>query len=205
MAFFIKKRNAQQPPFLFVGLGNPGIQYQRTRHNVGFWALEALAQAWGVSVTKSRAKALVGEAKVGDQRVVLVLPQTYMNLSGQSVNQLMQWYKVPPARVAVLYDDVDLPAGRIRVRPGGSAGTHNGMRSIITECGMQDFPRIRIGIGPKPPMMELADYVLAKLKDQEYQVLEQAAQTAAKAAQTLLNHGVEQAMAEFNVKTPAKE
>lgn len=199
MALFLK-RSPQQPPFLFVGLGNPGIQYERTRHNVGFWALQALAREWGIAVTKNRAKALVGEGKAGGQRVALVLPQTYMNLSGQSVSQLMQWYKAPAARVAVLYDDVDLPAGRIRVRPGGSAGTHNGMRSIVSECGMQDFPRIRIGIGPKPPVMDLADYVLAKLSAEQERVLREAAQTAAQAAQVLLEGGVEAAMARFNGK-----
>lgn len=202
---FMFKRSAQQAPFLFVGLGNPGIQYQRTRHNVGFWAVQALADAWGISITKKRAKALVGEGKVDHQRVVLVMPQTYMNLSGQSVAELMQWYKVPPERVAVLYDDVDLPVGRIRIRPNGSPGTHNGMRSIVEQCATQQFPRIRIGIGPKPAVMDLADYVLAKLDQQEYQRLQQATQYSAQAAQVLLSDGVQAAMAQFNGQGGVKE
>lgn len=204
MALF-SKRGTEQSPFLFVGLGNPGIQYERTRHNVGFWAVEALAKDLGIAITKSKSKALVGEGKVDDQRVVLALPQTYMNLSGISVNQLMQWYKVPASRVAVLYDDVDLPSGRIRIRAGGSAGTHNGMRSIVGECGMQDFPRIRIGIGPKPAVMDLADYVLAKLTGEQEQVLRSATDAAAQAARVLLEGGAEAAMARFNGKTSGKE
>lgn len=198
MPLIFRRKNAQEPPMLFVGLGNPGLQYERTRHNVGFWAVETLAQRWGIRLDKNRDRAKVGEGRVEGQRVVLALPQTYMNDSGRSVAPLSQWYKTPPGHIAVLLDDVDLPAGRLRIRPGGSSGTHNGMRSIVRECGFEDFPRIRIGIGPKPEARDLAGYVLAKLSAEEEKLLRQATDDAAAAAEVLLLQGVDAAMAKYN-------
>ena len=147
--------------FLLVGLGNPGDKYARTRHNAGFDVIELLADKLNAPLNKKLCKAKVAETRVGNERVALAQPQTYMNLSGESVAALMNWYKVPPENLVVCYDDVDLDFGRLRVRKGGSAGTHNGMRSIIYLLGRDDFPRVRVGMGRAPAGWELADYVLA--------------------------------------------
>ena len=136
--------------YLIVGLGNPGAKYQFTRHNTGFNAVEVLAQRLEIRLDKLKCKARIGEGRLGDERVVLAQPQTYMNLSGESVRELLNWYKCPLEHMIVIYDDIDLPPGRIRIRAKGSAGTHNGMRNIIYQLGRDDFPRVRIGIGRQP-------------------------------------------------------
>ena len=135
---------------LIVGLGNPGAKYARTRHNVGFDVVEILAARNQIELNRTRCKAKVGEGRIGNVRVALAQPQTYMNLSGEAVTQLVNWYKVAPEELLVVYDDVDLPFGRVRIRPKGSAGTHNGMRNILYLLGRDDFPRLRVGIG-RPP------------------------------------------------------
>lgn len=147
--------------YLVIGLGNPGRKYEHTRHNAGFDVVDVLSQKYGIPIGKSRGKALTGEGMIRGEKVVLALPQTYMNLSGQSVTELINWYKPEPEQVIVIYDDVDLPDGKVRFRPSGSAGTHNGMRNIIELTGRSDFPRIRVGTGRPPEYMDLKDYVLS--------------------------------------------
>ncbi len=147
--------------YLVVGLGNPGSKYARTRHNVGFDVVELLADRLGVRISKLKCKALYAEAKVGSERVVIAQPQTFMNLSGQSVVELMNWFKVPVQNLIVCYDDIDLELGALRVRAKGSAGTHNGMRSIVYLLGSDQFPRVRVGISKPAPGWDLADHVLA--------------------------------------------
>ena len=154
--------------FVVVGLGNPGRKYEHTRHNVGFDVIDILSQKHDIPLRKSRCKAVVGEGVIGGEKVVLALPQTFMNLSGESVVQLVNWYKPEMDQLIVCYDDVDLPEGKVRFRPSGSSGTHNGMRNIIYLMGRDDFPRVRVGIGRPPEYMDLKDFVLM-----EYQTKEQ--------------------------------
>ncbi len=186
---------------LIVGLGNPGAKYEHTRHNVGFDVVSVLSQKLNVPIKRLRCKAVVGEGTVDGQRVALCLPQTFMNLSGECVQALMSWYKVPPENLIVIYDDVDLPPGKLRVRPFGGPGTHNGMRSIVELTGTEAFPRIRVGIGPQPEGWELADWVLSRYATQEErQVAFDAYVNAADAALCLVREGVEAAMRKYNAK-----
>ena len=148
------------PIYIVVGLGNPGRKYERTRHNAGFDVIELLAGRLNARLNKLKCKAVLAEANIGGERVVLAQPQTFMNLSGESVVQLVNWYKVDMDHLILCYDDADLPAGRLRVRGKGSAGTHNGMRSVIYLLGRDDFPRVRVGIGAPPEGVDIADYVL---------------------------------------------
>lgn len=192
--------------YLIVGLGNPGAKYHRTHHNAGFDVLEILADALGIQITKPRCKAYVGEGLIGRERVALAKPQTYMNLSGESVVQLLNWYKVDMDHLIVVYDDVDLPLGTVRVRAKGSAGTHNGMRSIIYLTGRDDFPRVRVGIGRPPEKWDLADYVLSGYATKEEREIAFAAyQKAAEAIQTLVKDGTAKAASFANAtKSPQK-
>ena len=153
--------------YLIVGLGNPGAQYAHTRHNVGFDVVDTLARKLGVTIGRERDEALLGECFIAGQKTILALPQTYMNLSGEAVSRLVRWYRLPPENLMVVYDDVDLPQGAIRIRKNGSAGTHNGMRSVIGLLGRQDFPRLRVGVGKKPEGWELADWVLSHYQTEE--------------------------------------
>ncbi len=146
---------------LIVGLGNPGKKYEHTRHNVGFDVVDIISQKTGIPIGRDRCKASVGEGLYKGEKLALARPQTFMNLSGYSVQGLAQWYKIQPEQLLVIFDEVDLPLGKLRLRASGSAGTHNGMRSILDEYGRQDFPRLRVGIGPRPEGWELADWVLA--------------------------------------------
>ncbi|HWQ51979.1 MAG TPA: aminoacyl-tRNA hydrolase [Terriglobales bacterium] len=151
----------QKPKYLIVGLGNPGREYRLTRHNVGFMAVDYLAQTVKADIRKLKFHALTGNAVVAGVPVLLMMPQTYMNLSGEAVGEAARFYKLPPERVIVIFDDADLPLGTLRVREKGSSGGHNGIKSIIAHLGSEEFPRVKIGIGPKPhPEMELADFVL---------------------------------------------
>lgn len=153
--------------FLVIGLGNPGAKYARTRHNAGFDVVEILASQMGIRLHKLRYRALIGEGVYEGKRIILAQPQTFMNLSGESVRPLVQWYKPGLSNIIVVYDDVDLPPGTIRVRPSGSAGTHNGMRSVISELGEKDFPRVRVGIGNPPPEFELFDWVVSHYETEQ--------------------------------------
>ena len=184
--------------YIVVGLGNPEKKYEHTRHNVGFDVLQVLSQKLNIPLNKLRCKALTGEGRIGGERVVLAAPQTYMNLSGQSVAELLRWYKADAKHLIVVYDDVDLPQGRLRVRAGGSAGTHNGMRNIVYLTGRDDFPRVRIGIGKPEPGRDLAAYVLGKYPPEARQAMFDAFLRAADAVQAIVTDGAEAAMARFN-------
>lgn len=184
--------------YIVVGLGNPEKKYEHTRHNVGFDVLQVLSQKLDIPLNKLRCKALTGEGRIGGERVVLAAPQTYMNLSGQSVVELLRWYKADAKHLIVIYDDVDLPQGRLRVRAGGSAGTHNGMRNIVYLTGRDDFPRVRIGIGKPEPGRDLAAYVLGKYPPEARQAMFDAFLRAADAVQAIVTDGAEAAMARFN-------
>lgn len=184
--------------YIVVGLGNPEKKYEHTRHNVGFDVLQVLSQKLDIPLNKLRCKALTGEGRIGGERVVLAAPQTYMNLSGQSVVELLRWYKADAKHLIVVYDDVDLPQGHLRVRAGGSAGTHNGMRNIVYLTGRDDFPRVRIGIGKPEPGRDLAAYVLGKYPPEARQAMFDAFLRAADAVQAIVTDGAEAAMARFN-------
>ncbi len=189
--------------YLIVGLGNPGTQYEHTRHNVGFDVLTLLAQKLNVSISRRRGGALTGEALVNGEKVVLAKPQTYMNLSGNAVQELMHWYKTEPSHLMVIYDDIDLEPGFIRIRKDGSAGTHNGMRSIVGQIGTQAFPRIRVGVGAKRNGYDLADWVLSHYNTpEERQVAYDAYQLAADAALEYVHAGIESAMRKYNTPKP---
>ena len=184
--------------YIVVGLGNPEKKYEHTRHNVGFDVLQVLSQKLDIPLNKLRCKALTGEGRIGGERVVLAAPQTYMNLSGQSVVELLRWYKADAKHLIVVYDDVDLPQGRLRVRAGGSAGTHNGMRNIVYLTGRDNFPRVRIGIGKPEPGRDLAAYVLGKYPPEARQAMFDAFLRAADVVQAIVTDGAEAAMARFN-------
>jgi PTH1 family peptidyl-tRNA hydrolase len=192
--------------YIIVGLGNPGKRYENTKHNMGFLAIDLIAERNGIKINKIKHKALCGEGAVAGQRVLLAKPQTYMNLSGESVRAVTDYYKLPSSGLLVLYDDVDIPIGHIRIRGKGSAGTHNGMRSIIGSLGCEDFPRIRIGIsdGERERGEALVSYVLGGFRKQRVKEAEEAIVKAADAAECLLREGVEAAMNRYNAKPPEK-
>lgn len=180
--------------YVIVGLGNPGNKYSHTRHNVGFDVVEILSQKYNIPLVKLRCKAVIGEGNIRGERVALVQPQTFMNLSGESVVQLMNWYKIETDHLIVIYDDVDLPEGKIRFRPSGSAGTHNGMRNIIYLMGKDDFPRIRVGTGRPPEGWDLKDWVLAHYEThEERETMFKAYMGAADIVAELIEKGVEPA------------
>ena len=184
---------------IIVGLGNPGDKYVRTRHNVGFDVVGILAEKENIPVKKIKCHALVGEGVIDGEKVVLALPQTYMNLSGQAVVDLMNWYKVSPEDVLIIVDDIDLPMGQVRIRPHGGAGTHNGLRNIVYLTGSDRFPRIRVGVGQKPEGWDLADWVLSKYQTEEdRKVMFDAYLYAADAARAVVTKGVDKAMNLFN-------
>ena len=157
--------------WLVVGLGNPGNKYTYTWHNCGFLTTEVLAQRNGISVTKSKYKGYYGKGKISGEDAIILRPQTFMNLSGESVIEAAKFFKIPPSNIIVVYDDIDIPVGKIRVRPSGSAGTHNGMKSVIQMLGSQDFPRVRIGCGPVPEKWNLVDFVLAEIFDEQKETM----------------------------------
>ena len=184
---------------VIIGLGNPGAKYAHTRHNVGFDVVDILSQRWNVPLKKAKCKALVGEGAFEGERVALAQPQTYMNLSGESVVDLVNWYKPEPDGLIVVYDDCDLPFGKFRLRGGGSAGTHNGMRSILYLLGREDFARARVGIGRPPEGWDLRDFVLQQYATkEERQVAFDAYVRAAEAVECWVKDGIEAAMQRYN-------
>ncbi len=184
-----------------VGLGNPGEKYEHTRHNAGFDVVSILSAKWDIPLKKLKCKAVLGEGVVGGQKVVLIKPQTYMNESGLSVAEALNWYKLDPKEMLIVVDDIDLPFGQVRVRAGGGPGTHNGMRSILQCTGSGDFPRIRVGMGSPPAGWDLADYVLGHFNTaQEQETAFSAYQTAAEAAGCWVQEGIDRAMNQFNRK-----
>jgi PTH1 family peptidyl-tRNA hydrolase len=187
--------------YIIVGLGNPGSKYWNTRHNVGYAALDALAEQLHTKVDRVKFQGLLGQGTIDGHKVVLLKPTTYMNLSGQSVQAAARFYKVPPEHILVLSDDISLEPGRLRVRKSGSAGGHNGLKSIISCIGSQEFPRIKIGVGAKPhPDYDLADWVLGTFPLTEREAMDQVYQRAAEAAVTLITKGPEAAANNFNGK-----
>lgn len=178
--------------YVIVGLGNPGAKYERTRHNVGFEIIDILARRNKIQVDRNKCKAIVGEGTIGGHRCVLCKPQTFMNLSGESVVQLSNWYKPEYDQLIVLYDDVDLPEGKVRFRADGSAGTHNGMRNIIALLGKTNFPRIRVGIGRPPEKWDLKDYVLTRPETEEKEtIMNEGYVKAAQAVEVYLKEGLD--------------
>jgi len=185
--------------YIVAGLGNPGLVYRKSRHNAGFQALDALADRLHIRVTKRGMNGIYGEGIVAGERVVLVKPQTYMNLSGDCVQKLAHFYKVPPENIIVMYDDIDLPVGSLRIRANGSAGTHNGMRSVVACLNSQNFPRVRIGVGGSGDA-ELKDHVLGKPSKAEQKLLETAFENAAEAAELIIRGDLSAAQMRFNKK-----
>ena len=185
--------------FIIAGLGNPGKKYERTRHNMGFMALDLLADKYGIKVDRLKFKALTGEGRIEGRKVLLVKPQTYMNLSGESIRDVMNFYKEPIENLIVIYDDIDIPEGTLRIRAGGSAGTHNGMRNIIYLLGEDGFPRIRVGIGGER-RADLVDYVIGKVTEKEADALWDALNKAAEAAADIVINDVAHAMQEYNIR-----
>lgn len=186
--------------YLIVGLGNPGLKYKNTRHNAGFMAIDALAAKNRLRFAKKRFSGVIAEGTIAGEKAVLLKPHTFMNLSGDSVYEAVKFYKPEMSHVIVMYDDIDLDIGKLRIRESGSAGTHNGMRSIIGRLRTYDFPRVRIGIGKNPPYMQLANYVLMKLKGDAKKAFEESAQKAALAVEDLIKNGAQSAMSRFNGK-----
>lgn len=187
--------------WLIVGLGNPGKDYTRTRHNCGFRAIDILADTLGCKIDKGKFQGLYGQTVRGGKKLFLLKPQTYMNLSGRSVLQLSAYYNIPPQRIIVIFDDISLEPGRLRIRGNGSAGGHNGIKSIISELGSQDFPRIKVGVGGKPhPDQDLADWVLSAFSAAEEKLLMPALENAAAAAMLIIENGVEAAACRYNGK-----
>ena len=186
---------------LIVGLGNPGRQYAETRHNIGFMVIDYLAGKLDIKVDKVKFTSITGEGFVGPEKIVLAKPQTYMNLSGEAVLDMVHWHKLEPADILVVFDDMDIPLGKLRLRMKGSAGGHNGMKSIIYLVQTDDFPRLRIGIGrPDNERMESVDYVLGKFSGEEARIMTEAVKKAGDAVLAILDKGVEKAMNEVNAE-----
>ena len=189
--------------WLIVGLGNPGREYERTRHNCGFRAIDVLCSKLNCKTDKGKFQGLYGQTIYKGTKLYLLKPQTYMNLSGRSVLQLSAYFSIPPQRIIVLFDDISLPPGRLRIRADGSAGGHNGIKSIIGELGSQDFPRVKIGVGSKPhPEQDLADWVLSSFSASEEKDLETALQRAAEAALSIIDCGISETANRFNGTRP---
>ena len=184
--------------WLIVGLGNPGSKYEHTRHNCGFRAIDILAKDLGCKIDKGKFQGLYGQVNYKGKKLFLLKPQTYMNASGNSVLQLSAYFSIPPQRIIVLFDDISLPPGRLRVRGDGSAGGHNGIKSIISQLGSQDFPRVKIGVGAKAPEQDLADWVLSGFTSSEEKALAPALQNAADAALYIIENGVSASANRYN-------
>ena len=195
-----KKSDASAPiEFLIAGLGNPGKEYERTRHNVGFVAIDAIAEKAGVKIDRAKFRALIAEVSIGGRRGLLMKPQTFMNLSGAAIAEAASFYKIPPERVLVLVDDISLSPGQVRIRRKGSAGGHNGLKSIIAELGSQEFPRIKLGVGQKPsPDYDLADWVLGKMPESDYKAFHDSLTDVAAAAELCVKGEIDAAMCRFS-------
>lgn len=187
-----------------IGLGNPGREYERTRHNVGFDVLDVFCEQENIRLSKLDHQGLIGESGFGSGKLVLVKPQTYMNNSGECVQKVLSWYKPEMNEVLIVYDDIDLELGKLRMRKKGSAGTHNGFRSIVALCGREDIPRLRIGVGKKPEGWDLADYVLSHYRQEEQETQFGAFLRAAETIRMMKNKGIDAAMQFANAPTEEK-
>ena len=190
--------------YIIAGLGNPGKEYENTRHNIGFDVIDRLAEEENIAVMESKHKALIGKGYVAGQKVILAKPQTFMNLSGESIREAVDYYKIDPEDIIVIYDDISLDPGQLRIRLKGSAGGHNGIKNIIAHLGTQEFPRIKVGVGAKPPKMDLADYVLSRFGAEEQKIMDEAFGEAAEAAVMMMTTGAERAMNHYNAKKKAE-
>jgi len=184
--------------YLVVGLGNPGREYKFTRHNIGFMVIDKLAADLGIRMTKVQSKSIIGITPFEDKKIILVKPQTYMNLSGQAVTSLLRFYRIPIEQMLVVYDDIDLPVGTIRIRPGGGSAGQRGLASIIEKLGTQAFARMRIGVGRPPGRMEAADYVLIPFPKDEQPLMEKVIAEASEAARVFVRDGLDKAMNVYN-------
>lgn len=201
-----EKMEGEEHMYIIAGLGNPTMQYEGTRHNVGFDVIDALADKYNISVDGRKNRAYIGKGIIEAQKVLLVKPQTYMNLSGESIGGLVDYFKIDEEQdLIVIYDDISLSPGQIRIRKKGSAGGHNGIKNIIAHLGTQVFPRIKVGVGEKPKKYDLADYVLSHFTKAEREEMEEGYQKAIQAVEKILAGEMEAAMNEFNRKVKPKE
>lgn len=186
--------------YYIVGLGNPGIQYENTRHNAGFITIDYLARKYSIDVRKIKFKSLIGQGVISGHKVMLVKPQTYMNNSGEAIREIYKYFDFDHDKLIVIYDDIDIDFGSIRIRKKGSAGTHNGMKSIIYNLEFDDFPRIKVAVGKKPSYMDLANFVLSGFSKQEAKIIEEEVKLASDAIEMILEEGIEKSMSIFNSK-----
>ena len=195
--FFRRKSSGAE--WIVVFLGNPGPKYNGTRHNVGFMVADVLAKDMGLRIDRLRFKAYTGQGEIAESKVFFMKPQTYMNLSGEAVQPAAAFYKIPPERILVVSDDVSMPVGKLRIRAKGSAGGHNGLKSIISRLGTDEFPRLKIGVGaPEHSEHELADWVLGTFRNQEAETMREVISCASKAVETIIGEGIDTAMSRFN-------
>lgn len=183
---------------IIAGLGNPTAQYHGTRHNIGFTVIDRLADAYGISVDMKKHKALCGKGVIEGQKVLLLKPQTYMNLSGESIREACDYYKADISDIVIIYDDISLDVGRLRIRKKGSSGGHNGIKNIIAHLGTEEFARIRVGVGGKPKQMDLADYVLSRFDGGDLAAIKEGMENAVWAVGVILTDGIDSAMNRFN-------
>ena len=192
------KREDDRVMYIIAGLGNPTREYEKTRHNVGFEVIDVLADMLGTTVEEKKFKGCYGRGIIGGEKVLLLKPQTFMNLSGESIRAASDFYKVDPEHIIIIYDDISLDVGQLRIRKKGSAGGHNGIKNIIAHLGTQEFPRIKVGVGDKPKKMDLADYVLSRFSKEDRAAMEDAFKEAAKAVEVMITEGMDTAMNQFN-------
>ena len=186
--------------YYIVGLGNPGIQYENTRHNAGFITIDYLARKYSIDVRKIKFKSLIGQGVISGHKVMLVKPQTYMNNSGEAIREIYKYFDFDHDKLIVIYDDIDIDFGSIRIRKKGSAGTHNGMKSIIYNLEFDDFPRIKVAVGKKSSYMDLANFVLSGFSKQEAKIIEEEVKLTSDAIEMILEEGIEKTMSMFNSK-----
>ena len=192
------KKEDDRVMYIIAGLGNPTREYEKTRHNVGFEVIDVLADMLGTTVEEQKFKGCYGRGIIGGEKVLLLKPQTFMNLSGESIRAASDFYKVDPEHIIIIYDDISLDVGQLRIRKKGSAGGHNGIKNIIAHLGTQEFPRIKVGVGDKPKKMDLADYVLSRFSKEDRAAMEDAFKEAAKAVEVMITEGMDTAMNQFN-------
>ena len=184
--------------YLIVGLGNPEPEYSKTRHNMGFDVINKLSKEFGIEVKKQKFKSFYGQGTIENEKVILLKPQTYMNLSGEAVKPFADFYKIKPENILVIYDDIDIETGITKIRIKGGAGTHNGMKSVVNELNTTEFPRIRVGTGTNLPIIDLVNYVIAPINSEEYAKLEKGIDKAVEAVKEILKSGIDKAMSKLN-------
>ena len=184
--------------YLIAGLGNPGSQYVNTRHNIGFRVIDELAARHGVRIDTGKFKGLIGKGNIGGEKIIFVKPMTFMNLSGECIRSVSDFYKIPPENIVIIFDDISLDVGKLRIRKKGSAGGHNGIKSIIAHLGSENFPRLKFGVGDKPAGMDLADYVLGRFLAEDEQKAAKAIENACDAVECMVVEGFDHAMNKYN-------